>query len=98
MRGRAGHPRLQSQKVDGPIAALRFVTFPSLPGSTSPRPVTRGSHAPALGLVAGVGGVGGRLRRFDLWAPRPTRAPALKRCTVTPCGEGEEWRWVITAH
>lgn len=87
-RGRAGHPRLQSQRVDGPFAALRFVTFPSRPGSTSPRPVTRGSHAPALGLGAGVGGVGGRLRRFDLWVPQANPGTCTEEVHSKPVWRG----------
>lgn len=49
------------RKGDGPFAALRFVPFPSPPGLTSPRRVTRGSHAPISGLGAGVEGGSGVL-------------------------------------
>lgn len=66
-QGRADTPARSPEKADGPFTAVRLVyTFLSPYLST---PGTRNANVPALGVGAEVGGAGGQLRRFALWAP-----------------------------
>lgn len=84
--GKVGYPACSPEKADRPFAAIRFIyTFPSLPSPTSPRLVTWGLHVPVarLGAEVGVGALGGRLRRFELWARGAKTEVYAKVCTVS---------------